>query len=285
MKRAGFFLIQIVAVLLACSEAWTQTAGGIEISSPQNGAVISGVRMPVVVTLHEGTDCQGVVIMVDSIDAVTITHPPFEASIRIPKNFTGPSKMKALCRTTENQLISSPIVSFVVDSGVEYSALKAEPSWLTFAYTGRQMSLMIEGTAADGQRINVTKSPRVSITSDNPGIAAVGTSDRGVTAQVTAMGPGSTTIRARSGQAEVDIKVSVPKLIPGDLKGHGRVDMNDLGELKMWLNRPATGPNDARDLNHDGKIDEQDVEILKSLCTYPNCVTHLEAPVRRMEPK
>lgn len=236
--------------------------------------------------------------MVEGLGFATVTQPPFEASIRIPRNFTGPSKMKALCRTTDNQLISSPIVSFVVDSGVEYSALAADPTSLTFAYPGRQMPLLIigtvadgrtQGTLADGHLVHVTKSPRVFLTSDDPGVATVSTGERGEAAQVTAMGPGATTIRARTGQLEVDVNVFVPKLIPGDLIGHGRVDADDLGQLEMWLHTPATCPNDARDLNHDGMIDERDAEILKSLCTYPGCVTHIgppfAPPVRRIEHK
>jgi len=39
----------------------------------------------------------------------------------------------------------------------------------------------------------------------------------------------------------------------------------------MTINTPATKPIDARDLNGDGVIDEQDVEMLIGLCNLPGC--------------
>ena len=35
----------------------------------------------------------------------------------------------------------------------------------------------------------------------------------------------------------------------------------------------ATGPFDARDRNKDGIIDQRDVDLLRALCTRPNCAT------------
>jgi len=57
----------------------------------------------------------------------------------------------------------------------------------------------------------------------------------------------------------------------GDLNGDGQVDKSDLNILMDALNTPANGPNDARDLNHDGVINALDARILVTLCTHPGC--------------
>jgi hypothetical protein len=59
----------------------------------------------------------------------------------------------------------------------------------------------------------------------------------------------------------------------GDLNGDGQVDLADLHILDSFLNKPANGPNDPRDLNHDGVINALDARILVTLCTYSRCAT------------
>ena len=71
----------------------------------------------------------------------------------------------------------------------------------------------------------------------------------------------------------VKVAVSVPTSTRGDLNGDGRVDQSDLNILMAALNTAATGPNDARDLNHDGVINALDARILVTLCTKPGCAT------------
>jgi hypothetical protein len=70
------------------------------------------------------------------------------------------------------------------------------------------------------------------------------------------------------------VVVSVPNNISGDLNGDGKADIDDLNILNSYLNTPASGPNDARDLNHDGVINALDARILTTLCTYARCATH-----------
>ena len=59
----------------------------------------------------------------------------------------------------------------------------------------------------------------------------------------------------------------------GDLTGDGIVDMNDLNIIQAALNTPAYGPNDPRDLDHDGKITVLDARKLVLLCTKALCAT------------
>ena len=60
----------------------------------------------------------------------------------------------------------------------------------------------------------------------------------------------------------------------GDVNGDNQVDQRDLTLINTSLNRPASGPYDIRDLNHDGIINALDARMLVTLCTYPGCATH-----------
>lgn len=66
---------------------------------------------------------------------------------------------------------------------------------------------------------------------------------------------------------------TVTKLVrlAGDIDGDGDVDTNDLNLILAALNKAATGPNDLRDLNGDGKIDALDSRKLVTLCTRLRC--------------
>ncbi len=47
----------------------------------------------------------------------------------------------------------------------------------------------------------------------------------------------------------------------GDLDHNGTITQNDLNQILTARNTPATGPNDPRDLNHDGQIDILDARL------------------------
>jgi Dockerin type I domain len=61
--------------------------------------------------------------------------------------------------------------------------------------------------------------------------------------------------------------------VVGDLDNDGDVDSNDLNILLAARNTPAIGPNDRRDLDHDGRITALDARKLTLLCTRFNCAT------------
>ena len=67
------------------------------------------------------------------------------------------------------------------------------------------------------------------------------------------------------------VTVTVPIL--GDIDGDSDVDNNDLSRITSALNTKASGPNDLRDLNGDGKIDALDSRILVTRCTRARCAS------------
>jgi hypothetical protein len=59
------------------------------------------------------------------------------------------------------------------------------------------------------------------------------------------------------------VVITVPKL--GDIDQNGVIDTNDLHAVIGALGMPATGPNDLKDLDGDGRITGRDVAMLAKL--------------------
>ena len=59
--------------------------------------------------------------------------------------------------------------------------------------------------------------------------------------------------------------------LAGDADGDGDVDNNDIGLITAARNTSANGPFDARDLNHDGRIDAVDARLAVNACTRARC--------------
>jgi hypothetical protein len=70
----------------------------------------------------------------------------------------------------------------------------------------------------------------------------------------------------------VNLVVSSGRL-RGDVNGDGQVDVRDFVLILEAFDKRA-GPNDPRDLNHDGIINLRDAFILTTLCTHPACAIH-----------
>ena len=74
-----------------------------------------------------------------------------------------------------------------------------------------------------------------------------------------------------SNSSPASVKITVPTL--GDIDLDNDVDSSDLARITAVLNKPASGPNDLRDINGDMKIDALDSRKLVLLCTRPRCAT------------
>ena len=258
-----------VAILAAASQVGAQSVGQIQISSPVGGAVLLGGSTLNVSAVPSGLTCIGVTIIASQIGVASLTQPPYNASFTLPQNFNG-ANLQAFCLTSSNTLVQSAVVSVAGPATTPYTNLTANPTVLTLSRLGDQMPLAVYSTDQSGVQVTITRNSQVSYSSDNPNIANV--SSVGL---ITAAGSGSTIIRVRSGSVTSNVGVTILQSMRGDLNGDGRVDVDDVNSLQQWLNTGATSPNDARDLNHDGKIDALDLRILTTMCTYPRCATHL----------
>lgn len=59
--------------------------------------------------------------------------------------------------------------------------------------------------------------------------------------------------------------------VPGDIDGDKDVDQLDVNLVLAVRNKPAAGPNDPRDLDHNGAINALDARKQTLLCTRPRC--------------
>jgi hypothetical protein len=71
----------------------------------------------------------------------------------------------------------------------------------------------------------------------------------------------------------VVIDVHLAAALAGDLDHDGDIDRDDIDIILAALNTPANGPNDARDINGDGWIAISDARALVTQCTRARCST------------
>jgi hypothetical protein len=144
---------------------------------------------------------------------------------------------------------------------------------ISFGFTGDQVGLTVQGAFSDGSSVNLRQSTNTNFLSGNIAVATVNS-----TGLITAVGPGTTTVTVSNGGQIASVTVSVPNSLRGDLNADGKVDADDVNILLSALNTKATGLFDARDLNGDGTIDVKDLQILAGLCTLAGCSTSVNTP-------
>ncbi|KAB8050729.1 hypothetical protein GCN74_26995 [Janthinobacterium sp. FT14W] len=71
--------------------------------------------------------------------------------------------------------------------------------------------------------------------------------------------------------SELSVTYTSVSAAPGDLNNDGAVDRADVNILLLGLNTLASGPNDPRDLDRDGRITALDVRKLVANCSHPLC--------------
>lgn len=247
------------------------------VSPPNDSFAAPGQTIQVKVTRAQNSDIEAV-----AVHAFDWTEPlqgsdPLTFSLTIPPTAPpGPVQLIAVDMTPRLTRgvggMSAPIILNVTSASV--SSLRPTRSMLRFKYPGAQTWLTVVGLSASGTPISLQNSDKLACSSLNATIAEIDSAR-----SVTSRSAGSTEINCiysnvDGSQAQVRIPVLVAALIPGDLNGNGRVDLEDLAIVQGVLNTPSNGRNDARDLNHDGKIDALDARVLSTLCTYPRCATH-----------
>ncbi|KAB8047895.1 hypothetical protein GCN78_21100 [Janthinobacterium rivuli] len=71
--------------------------------------------------------------------------------------------------------------------------------------------------------------------------------------------------------SELSVTYTSVSAAPGDLNNDNAIDRDDLNILLLSLNTLASGPNDPRDLDRDGRITALDVRKLVARCSHPLC--------------
>lgn len=266
------FLLSIVVIvsvitlfgMRGISPAQVQDQPVLQITSPADGSVVNyGQRLAVSVLARPESLFRAIQVVGEDIGTShALTTPPFDFALNIPNTVIGPRRITVKGFTDDNDVVRTSI-TVNIESPVALNTLDVSPARLHFAFVGETTNLTVIGRFSDGNDLAIRRSSRISYTSNDPGVATV--NDEGV---VTAIRSGATNIVVQYEQSAFDVPVAVSEAIRGDLNGDSRVDQDDasfLG-LHMKMGSIVVVPGDARDLNHDGIIDQNDVDELHTIC-------------------
>jgi Dockerin type I domain len=237
-----------------------------------NGAAVTaGQTLAVSVSIGSGTYPNGLAVVGQDPLGVTAIQPVSGSTLSFALTIPGHTppgsySITAAGPNNAGALISSAPISVVVERADRPTALSVHPAMAAFRFVGDTLPLTVYAKFSNGLT-DVTQSAHLIATSEN---SAVATAQNGT---ISAVNSGQTDIDLQYGSVKAKIHVSVPPAIRGDLNGDGIVDKSDVAVIMDALNTPANGPNDARDLNHDGVINLLDARIAATLCTHPLCAS------------
>jgi hypothetical protein len=251
-----------------------QPAYPLTIVSPTSGTVVSpGQALTISVTADSGVYPNGTTMFVTGAGPIgsagPLTGSSGDFSLTIPTNADlGVYNVTALAKDSSGNPVTSLPITLDIERSDYPTGGRVSPLSFSFAYIGDSVSFDVDGTFSDGV-VTLDKSTLAIFSTDNTNVAIV------QNRRLIATGPGRTYLEVSYGafpspltKALVIVK---PSRVRGDLNGDGRVDQDDVNILQSALNTAATTPNDSRDLNQDGLINGADLSILQSLCTKPSC--------------
>ena len=231
-----------------------------------------GTTAPSGAVLHFEVDApsgafQKIYLVGEGVDGTpSVTSEPYQLSIWVPRSVTGLHRFRAVGLNNAGQLQFSQPVLLNLTPVERPQSISTQLSNLRLAFIGEAAELRLVGHYDDGGKANLTRAPETSFDSSDAAVVRIDTTGRAV-----ATGPGSAEIRIQNGGLVSLVHVTVPRFLAGDLNGDGKVDQDDANLLQdAFGTTPAPG-RDARDLNRDGKIDAADLALLRSLCTKAGC--------------
>jgi Dockerin type I domain len=268
--RNTFLILGILAGFTTFSPASAQEPI-LAITSPSPNAIVQA-GSTIAVSVTASIPLRSVMVIGEKFaDVQKSTSQPFVVMLKVPTDELGTRKLTAIGIDTNGiPHFSAPINIDIEQDSLTGAVLTVVPSNnIDFKYQGDQAYVGFSLYTNDGVMRDVTSSSNLIISPQDNNIVSV--RNNGL---LIAVSPGKTAVKVNYKNYSLTINVSVPNAIPGDLNNDGIVDQRDLGVLQLYLNTTATIPQDARDLNHDGKINALDARILTTLCTYPRCATH-----------
>ncbi len=249
-------------------------APGIKIVEPENGTEFhSGEELDVVVEPVEDFVLKEVLI-VTPFKVETILSTPFSAKFSIPNDAIGSISILASGKNLKDQFVEDEL-TINVQPNATLEFLKANPPKL-YLRERDQMQISVKGVYSDGVERDISdEGLGTTYKSDDLSIVTVDTNGL-----VKIQGVGDATITILNSGLSVNVPVNVEKGLSvedapllGDLDSDGDVDQSDLNVVLAARNTKASGPNDPRDLDFDGRITALDARKLTSLCTRVRCAT------------
>ncbi|CAN7771299.1 dockerin type I repeat-containing protein [Pseudorhodoferax sp. LjRoot39] len=253
-------------------------AADLVITQPSNGAVFRpGDTFQVSVSQKAGMESfyfnKGVFLNSNGpfVDSGLQSADPYLFTVTIPHSAKfGDFRISAVGARNGTSPTYSKAISITIDSSDsagsgEIKNISVEPSEVYLNFPGETSILNIYGQAISGKR--GLPFSKISYSSNAPNIASIEPSGA-----LVALAPGNAvfTISYKNFAAIVNVVVAQQKL-RGDFNGDDSIDVDDINYLNSYLNQSATGTQDARDLNGDGKINALDVRVLTTICSKSRC--------------
>jgi hypothetical protein len=261
----------ILSCLFLISLIGTASASTLQILSPSTPITVYPGQI-VSVTVQRSADIEQFLLIGTVLGESTgfiNGSDPVTTSITIPQTLEpgtySLAAVDATVRETKGFGIISNVISISVEPQEVVTSIRPEADQINLEYPGDTYKVTISA-ASETNSWDINEAPGVTFKTLDESIATVDP-----TGLVTAIGSGKTDIQISYQNLTTSFMITVSKTIQGDLNNDGKVDIDDLNILQDAMGTPAHGQNDARDLNHDGKIDNQDVADLETLCTFPNC--------------
>jgi hypothetical protein len=205
--------VQRLRITVIVAVAWTGVClaeGSVSFVTPSDGQVVRpGEAIAVVLAVNPSLGAtQGGLMMIwnDKFGAMELAGPPFETTIEMPVDASGPVLLSALIGTPGAQGMAEIELQVVPDESP--IALSTGGDAVLLSYPDDPLGpqrIAVSGLYADGSRRNV-RFPNMGTTyvTADPGVAVV--DENGI---VTAVGPGRTLITVRNGSAVTWVAVDV----------------------------------------------------------------------------